>query len=776
MSGLVVVGHAKPSSPAASGSGGGGDVLAVVAHKHEMAKAVSAQRIKRPQSARQARTPQPPPVCNVLDGLQVSSVRRRPHSAGPGRHRQHGNADDVWVVETPDQMRARPPSAPADVRAKTRTGRTHYRGVTRLVRPRTVELTTGAHRDGSIRSKGNALQTTAVAMAVRRRCAGVLAPAECSQPVAWRDYKPSAKEVAREVETARAAADAASARRAAATRAAKQPKPGPAGFGSRSARLNQNHTRQQSVSALLGQRVPVHTVQTELTSRACLIGDATPRRIQQDAFKRADRQRQEHERTARMAVEVAQKNPRKESSPLILRATYEAALRYGRDWATLGAAAREVEILLEVEKIMKVSLAPGRVRRQEIHAVDTVIPGVQPSVQLTPEEQAEEHRLEQANREHQERIRANMTAWVGGIPRALAEDQAALLRLLSQFGEVDRLSIRLKEGDYKCWCLARFKWHDPVGKMMAEPIEVPFEPTDSGEPSDNQEKAIGRQQPTLKVKRADVQGQLANNLERGQAGALAYTKAQLEDQQQSARAAPEQESIEMDDVRAAESSGSVFRGTSMQSKMRSAVSKDGANTHQQLRPSGANSAVLELTGRAQQPRESIESVLQGPTAWVGGIPGALACNRSEATELFSRFGELQPGGLKIRQKDGNYASWCLVSFVPWDPVGKLMATAIQVPYEAADLLGNETAQTGPRPVLKVKRADVEGELKHKSVDSNGKTGQALTHIAGGNTERSSSKLPLSNYHKATLELQLDGTALGDGGDATLEVLQAAAER
>ena len=146
--------------------------------------------------------------------------------------------------------------------------------------------------------------------------------------------------------------------------------------------MTQNHKGEQVAGALLGRPVGVQT------ARAFLIGGATPRHTQEDAFKRTGRQWQEHESAARMAMKVAQKKI-PANSPLNLRATCEAALKFGRDCATLGGAAREAEVLLEAKKITKVSLEYGRVQKDAMHVEETVIPGVQPSVQLTPEEQAE---------------------------------------------------------------------------------------------------------------------------------------------------------------------------------------------------------------------------------------------------------------------------------------------------------------------------------------------------------------------------------------------------
>ena len=270
--GLVVVGHSRPTitDRGTEGASATAAVSTMAAWRLLCVSCDAAQRSERPQSARQTRPTrpqsaretrlqsarqartfmQPPPVCDVLDGLPASPGDR-PHSAGPERHRQHGNADDVWVVETPDQLRAHPPGAPAQTRRPVR--------VVRHVQPRTVELAIGSAGCRATRSQNNALHTTAVAMGIRRRCAGVLAPAPCSnQPVTWwRDYQPSAAaDIASAVKTSQGAVDSVRAHNATATCAARQPKPGPAGFRSR-------YPRHQS------RKLTVHlTSQTGLAGRA----------------------------------------------------------------------------------------------------------------------------------------------------------------------------------------------------------------------------------------------------------------------------------------------------------------------------------------------------------------------------------------------------------------------------------------------------------------------------------------------------------------------------
>ena len=65
-----------------------------------------------------------------------------------------------------------------------------------------------------------------------------------------------------------------------------------------------------------------------------------------------------------------------------------------------------------------------------------------------------------------------VTAWVGGLPHALASDEPALTALLGRFGELESLTIRVKEGNYKSWCLASYINEDAVTRLQAEPVKV----------------------------------------------------------------------------------------------------------------------------------------------------------------------------------------------------------------------------------------------------------------------------------------------------------------
>ena len=91
------------------------------------------------------------------------------------------------------------------------------------------------------------------------------------------------------------------------------------------------------------------------------------------------------------------------------------------------------------------------------------------------------------------------------------------------FGEIvpGGLKIREKEGAYKSWCMCEFRKIDAVDKLLAKPVEVDFEPED--EAAMLQE----RKRPTLKIKRADVQGELKKKAAKGESGALAYTASSV---------------------------------------------------------------------------------------------------------------------------------------------------------------------------------------------------------------------------------------------------------
>ena len=88
----------------------------------------------------------------------------------------------------------------------------------------------------------------------------------------------------------------------------------------------------------------------------------------------------------------------------------------------------------------------------------------------------------------------------------------------------------------RCCCLGLMLWGsflgcvsgaDPVDMLMAEPIEVPFEPEDLLETGEEGVK----KQPVLKINRADVAGKLREKLAKGElGGALAFTAEQMDDQ------------------------------------------------------------------------------------------------------------------------------------------------------------------------------------------------------------------------------------------------------
>ena len=65
-----------------------------------------------------------------------------------------------------------------------------------------------------------------------------------------------------------------------------------------------------------------------------------------------------------------------------------------------------------------------------------------------------------------------VTAWIGGLPRQLAADETALHTLLRRFGELEKTTVRIKEGPYKSWCLATFHNLDAIERLTQEPVIV----------------------------------------------------------------------------------------------------------------------------------------------------------------------------------------------------------------------------------------------------------------------------------------------------------------
>lgn len=633
---------------------------------------------RRPQNAGSApRSPAGPHVCEPLRGLVASP--RRPQSARPlgaETHRQHGNADDVWVVESPEQLRARPPSVPPTAPGTDAPGSVaRKRSASALLRSRKMGRHTArpVHQylvefvaNGGVgaedaNANGNALRATAQCMTMRRRCAGVLAP----QPpgaaaVTWRDHKPSQEEVAREVAATRATTESVAERRAQTVRERKRNTPGPAGFGSRASPRKGVVLRHNQRQSPVPPAKALHLIRTErVGARAYLrnSGVATARATEADPFVAARVQRRQHEIAAKDAVTSAIENPSINSNePGRLRAIHEAALRIGPRWTTVGAFARSAATQIELDKILGVANEHYRVCGEVSRKPPEPQKTPTAPVPTTPDVPVEEEQPKpETAEEWKERLqRVQMTAWVGGFPSAMAQDEEAVLGLISQFGAVDTLLIRVKDGMYKSWALVAFKIEqiDPVDLLMADPVAVPFEPEDE----EGSNVGSRRQQPTLKIHRADVAGKLREKLANGEEdGTLAFTAEQMEDQKKKLMKA---------------------------------------------------------------------EVKAGPTAWVGGIPAALAANEAEVRCLFEMFGEIVPGGLKIRQKEGPYKSWCLCEFVNTDPVDHLMAKPLEVEFEPEDEAGQ--LQEWKRPTLKIKRADVQGELKKKA--AKGEPG-ALAYMA-----------------------------------------------
>ena len=105
-----------------------------------------------------------------------------------------------------------------------------------------------------------------------------------------------------------------------------------------------------------------------------------------------------------------------------------------------------------------------------------------------------------------------VTAWIGGMPAALAEDEAALHKLLAAFGELEKTTTRIKSAPYKSWCLATFHNLDAMERLMQGPIYTP-----SPEPG----HTPGSPPPQLLVREADVKGELAKHKAVNSSGQLA---------------------------------------------------------------------------------------------------------------------------------------------------------------------------------------------------------------------------------------------------------------
>ena len=100
---------------------------------------------------------------------------------------------------------------------------------------------------------------------------------------------------------------------------------------------------------------------------------------------------------------------------------------------------------------------------------------------------------------------ARRTAWVGNIPLALARRQDDLRSLLSQFGEVEKMTVRVKTAEagthYGSWCLACYKGPEAVDAALAAKLEVDADPEAGGG-----EASTGVV--VLEVRQSDVKGEL----------------------------------------------------------------------------------------------------------------------------------------------------------------------------------------------------------------------------------------------------------------------------
>lgn len=106
-----------------------------------------------------------------------------------------------------------------------------------------------------------------------------------------------------------------------------------------------------------------------------------------------------------------------------------------------------------------------------------------------------------------------VTAWIGGIPLALARNEDDLRALLSSFGELQKISVRVKPGVNKSWCLATFHNVDALERLTRAPI--PVEAATESEGSGSGAKAMDGPAVHLVVKEADVQAHLEKGGDEG---------------------------------------------------------------------------------------------------------------------------------------------------------------------------------------------------------------------------------------------------------------------
>ena len=197
------------------------------------------------------------------------------------------------------------------------------------------------------------------------------------------------------------------------------------------------------------------------------------------------------------------------------------------------------------------------------------------------------------------------TAWIGGLPLALASDEPALHKFLSRYGELETLTIRVKEDKpYGSWCMASYahqSGENPLDKLRAAPIPVPREPGHKLKKATkvimaaNAFAAAGAQaasahtgvedeededdpEPVLIVKQADVKGQMKKKKAEGTVGALAAQAEIHEEKRRSLREQLEENMSKAQKEAVAKQYAAETKKTStrQRSRLRRFRSKDGS--------------------------------------------------------------------------------------------------------------------------------------------------------------------------------------------------------
>ena len=321
----------------------------------------------------------------------------------------------------------------------------------------------------------------------------------------------------------------------------------------------------------------------------------------------------------------------------------KAAWRYGSDWGKMSrrqqhqALMQEVRLEKHAEKhgsIRAVYSSGGkRVRRgtgrlphskqplwsngldqtpkpAATHPAEAVTAwaGAPPPVLLTKQADVKGELAKSNERQRQqekEELEHGETLWVGALPLALAQDEPALHALLAQFGTLESLTIRVKDGKhYGSWCMASYARVDGgqksvLERALAAPIPVPREP---GHALKKATKVIaaarafntagaaaqaaaadddeGDPEPVLLIKAADVKGQMKKKAVEGTVGALAAQAEIHEEKRRSLREQLEENLSEAQKAAIAKQFAAETKKTSTRerSRLRRFASRDGSVT------------------------------------------------------------------------------------------------------------------------------------------------------------------------------------------------------